>query len=250
MNTIPVIKTILYTNELSNAEKLIYIYLLKCLLLNNRTKNTFKTNNTKIAEKLHISRPTVLNAIKSLQTKGYIDLENNLIYLLQTDGTKDWITDETLFHSNNDIKTWGGFVEISKETLYSNELNANEKITLFKIQAACFRKNGKQFINKIHLNGIAAITNTPYITLFKNIKALKEKGFLDYDVKRIGNKVNDTEIINLSTKNIDLQEETPKNVIQLPDGNLEVITFKEDYDSDSISSMIEAMDIKYISSTV
>ena len=204
IKTIPAPKTILYSTELTPATILIYIYLIKELFLKQFSRKNFKLSKSKLATKLNLSRITVFNSIKQLQELELVDFENNEIYYKDVNDNLQKY-DEYSFNEKFAVRFFGGYIETPKAILYSDELTANEKITLLKIKSVK--------LDTIHLNGIATITNTERRTFTNNIKSLKEKGFLTYEVISTGKKINDSQIINLKVYETSSNDETSSNVM-------------------------------------
>ena len=215
IKTIPTPKTILYSNELTPATILIYIYLVKELFLKRFSEKNFKLNKSILATKLNLSRITIINSIKQLQELELVDFENNEIYYKDiNDNLQKY--DEYSFSEKFAVRFFGGYIESPKAILYSSELTANEKITLLKIKSVK--------LDTIHLNGIATITNTERRTFTRNIKSLKEKGFLTYEIIATGEKINDSQIINLKVyeKSIKQNEEKESDLKSPEETNVDI----------------------------
>lgn len=222
-------KSILYNENLKPTDIILYTHLTKELVLKYKSKNKFKISPTELSKKLNISINTIKSSIKFLEEKNLLNLEENKLYFIskQFNSTESFNDYQNLFTNSYLVKEeLGGYVEVSDTILYSNELTAAEKTAWIKIKSVK--------LNHLHINGIATITNTPLRTFKKQIATLKEKGYINYSVKRNGKKVNDTEIINLQLNEVPVIETSSNKLIN--------IEMEEIMNEIQLTEMIELME--------
>lgn len=204
-------KNMLYNSGLKSTELIVYTYFVKELFFKSISKKYFKLSPTHIAKKLNISKPTVMAAIKSLKEKNLINIEEKKVYYISKSDNRIESFEDFTFYGFEEgclVKSeFGGYVEVPDAILYDSVLTASEKTAWIKIKSINF--NG---MKKIHISGIATISKTPLNTFEKQVRSLREKGYLSYCVKRNSNKQNDTEIVNL--KLLEEREEEKEEMIE------------------------------------
>lgn len=221
---IPLPNTIIKAN-LKDYTKLVYAYLELVLVFYFFKGEKTIPSNYKISKTLNIDIKTVNKSIQELTETGL--LQNNQLYYF----TKNNQLDNSMFNETelfnigaNVSKEIGGFTEVPLEILSSKDLSSGERMSWIRIKSVK--------LDKIHWNGIATQTDISIRTFEKHVKSLKEKGYLNYRVKRNSNKINDTEILDLE-------------LFQAPNANA-IKAYEEEQKNESIETTktIETEEIK------
>ena len=224
--TTPTPKTILYSSKLTPAEILIYIYLIKVIHFYYITRKSYKINVSEISTKLHLDRKTTRKSINKLIELNLLDVNTNTLYYFNKyDRLENWedFNNEAFKYSELIKDSFNGYVEMTDDLLFNQELLAGEKITLLKIKSVK--------LEKLHFNSICKISNMNYKTFQRLLSKLKEKGYIKYNLKRIGSNIEDTQIVNLQLFDKPVQNEI-KNEVKIITKNetkneVEIITKNE-----------------------
>lgn len=201
--TTPTPKTILYSSKLTPAEILIYIYLIKVIHFYYITRKSYKINVSEISTKLHLDRKTTRKSINKLIELNLLDVKTNTLYYFNKyDRLENWedFNNEAFKYSELIKDSFNGYVEMTDDLLFNQELLAGEKITLLKIKSVK--------LEKLHFNSICKITNMNRNTFKDSLKKLKEKGYIKYNLKRNGSNIEDTQIVNLQIFDKPIQNES------------------------------------------
>lgn len=220
--TTPTPKTILYSSKLTPSEILIYIYLIKVIHFYYITRKSYKINVSEISTKLNLSRPTTRKSINKLIELNLLDVNTNTLYYFNKyDRLENWedFNNEAFKYSELIKDSFNGYVEMSDDLLFNQELLAGEKITLLKIKSVK--------LEKLHFNSICKITNMNRNTFKDSLKKLKEKGYIKYNLKRIGSNIEDTQIVNLQIFDKPIQNEIKNESVNETKKEIKIITKNE-----------------------
>lgn len=220
--TTPTPKTILYSSKLTPAEILIYIYLIKVIHFYYITRKSYKINVSEISTKLNLSRPTTRKSINKLIELNLLDVNTNTLYYFNKyDRLENWedFNNEAFKYSELIKDSFNGYVEMTDDLLFNQELLAGEKITLLKIKSVK--------LEKLHFNSICKITNIKRDNFNKLLSKLKEKGYIKYNLKRIGSNIEDTQIANLQIFDKPIQNEIKNESVNETKKEVKIITKNE-----------------------